>query len=83
MLPNTPGWSALATKVGNTLRQRYRTARGAFKGRPPKRRCTKTRPRKPHLQFLTIHIQQFINKRTALGFLFMGTKLSSTISLVK
>ena len=51
MCHQTPfGWSALATKVGNTLRQRYRTVRGAFKGRPPKRRRTKAHPRKPHLQ---------------------------------
>ena len=48
VLPNTPSWSALATKVGNTLCHRYRTARGAFKGHPPKRRRTKSCPCKAH-----------------------------------
>ena len=51
MLPNTPSWAALATKVGNTLCQRYRTAHGAFKERPKKRRRSKTRKiGKAHLQ---------------------------------
>ena len=51
VLPNTPGWAALATKVGKTLRHRYHTAHGAFKERPKKRRRSKTRKmRKAHLQ---------------------------------